>query len=50
MDINKPAYAISPAEVAAALQQENMDMPAGDLDGQDGSPGTAGEIQSLKDF
>lgn len=53
MDINKlSAYAISPAEVAAALQQENMDMPAGDLDGQDGvvSVRTAGEIQSLKDF
>ena len=49
MDINKlSAYAISPAEVAAALQQENMDMPAGDLDGQDGvvSGGTAGETES----
>ena len=53
MDIDKlSAYAISPAEVAAALQQENMDVPAGNLNSEDRtvSVRTAGEISSLKEF
>ncbi len=53
MDIDKlSAYAISPAEVAAAFQQENMDVPAGNLNSEDRtvSVRTAGEISSLKEF
>lgn len=53
MDMEKlSAYAISPAEVAAALQKENMEVPAGDLKGENRkvSVRTAGEVSRLEDF
>lgn len=53
MDIERlNAYAISPAEVARALQGENLDVPAGDVADQNHkiTVRTAGEVSSLADF
>lgn len=53
MDANKlSAYFISPAEVAAALQMENMEVPAGDLKTENRklSLRTSGEVKNWEDF
>ncbi len=46
------AYAVSPAEVAAALQRGNVEVPAGNLNDQGRaiSVRTAGEMDSLEEF
>lgn len=53
MDIERlNAYAVSPAEVATALQGENLDVPAGDVSDQNHkiTVRTAGEVSSLAGF
>ncbi|NLV20411.1 MAG: efflux RND transporter permease subunit [Syntrophomonadaceae bacterium] len=53
MDAEKlSAYYVSPAEVAAALQQENLEVPAGDLKSESRKVPvrTSGEVKHWEDF
>ena len=53
MDLDKlAAYYISPAEVTAALQMENLEVPAGDVEGENRKTAvrTSGEVEYWEDF
>ena len=53
MDLDKlSAYYISPAEVNAALQMENLEVPAGDVEGENRKTAVraSGEVKHWEDF